>query len=100
MCQVLATLRKEEAQEMNKPSSEGFVFLVIHFIIFGDDMSAINKPKQGDLLYTGGLNGQVIQVYAPTGLAAKELVLKYFKPSKKNLGLVWMVLNSSPEAMQ
>lgn len=62
-------------------------------------MTAINSPKQGDLLYTGGLNGQVIQVYAPTGFAAKELVVKHFKPSKKNLGLVWVVLNSSPEAL-
>lgn len=62
--------------------------------------TTINKPMPGDLLYTGGLNGQVIQVYAPTGLAAKELVVKYFKPSKKNLGLVWMVLNTSPEALQ
>ena len=61
--------------------------------------TTINKPMPGDLLYTGGLNGQVIQVYAPTGLAAKERVVKYFKPSKKNLGLVWVVLNSSPEAM-
>lgn len=59
----------------------------------------INKPMPGDLLYTGGLNGQEIQVYAPTGLAAKELVVKYFKPNKKNLGLVWVVLNSSPEAL-
>lgn len=62
-------------------------------------MPAINKPKQGDLLYTGGLNGQDIQVYAPSMFAAKELVVKYFKPSKKNLGLVWVVLNSSPEAL-
>ena len=62
--------------------------------------TTINKPMPGDLLYTGGLNGQVIQVYAPTGLAAKELIVKYFKPSKKNLGLVWVVLNSSPEALQ
>lgn len=62
--------------------------------------TTINKPMPGDLLYTGGLNGQVIQVYAPTSLAAKELVVKYFKPSKKNLGLVWVVLNSSPEALQ
>lgn len=62
--------------------------------------TTLNKPMPGDLLYTGGLNGQVIQVYAPTGLAAKELVVKYFKPSKKNLGLVWVVLNSSPEALQ
>ena len=62
--------------------------------------TTINKPMPGDLLYTGGLNGQAIQVYAPTGLAAKELVVKYFKPSKKNLGLVWVVLNSSPEALQ
>ena len=62
--------------------------------------TTINKPMPGDLLYTGGLNGQVIQVYALTGLAAKELVVKYFKPSKKNLGLVWVVLNSSPEALQ
>ena len=62
--------------------------------------TTINKPMPGDLLYTGGLNGQMIQVYAPTGLAAKELVVKYFKPSKKNLGLVWVVLNSSPEALQ
>lgn len=61
--------------------------------------TTINKPMPGDLLYTGGLNGQVIQVYAPTGLAAKEQVVKYFKPSKKNLGLVWVVLNSSPEAL-
>lgn len=61
--------------------------------------TTINKPMPNDLLYTGGLNGQVIQVYAPTGLAAKELVVKYFKPSKKNLGLVWVVLNSSPEAL-
>ena len=74
-------------------------FLVIHFIILGKNMSTINEPKQGDLLYTGGLNGQEIQVYAPSGLAAKELVVKYFKPSKKNLGLVWVVLNSSPEAL-
>lgn len=62
--------------------------------------TTINKPMPGDLLYTGGLNGRVIQLYAPTGLAAKELVVKYFKPSKKNLGLVWVVLNSSPEALQ
>ena len=62
--------------------------------------TTINKPKPGDLLYTGGLNGLKIQVYAPTRLAAKELVVKYFKPSKTNLGLVWVVLNSSPEAMQ
>lgn len=61
--------------------------------------TTINKPMPGDLLYTGGLNGQEIQVYAPTGLAAKELVVKHFKPSKKNLGLVWVVLNSSPEAL-
>ena len=97
---MLATLRKEEAQKIDKPSSEGFVFLVIHSTNFKEPtMSAINEPKQGDRLYTGGLNGQKIQVYAPTGLAAKELVLKYFKPSKKNLGLVWVVLNSSPEAL-
>lgn len=62
-------------------------------------MPAINSPKQGDLLYTGGLNGQEIQVYAPSMFAAKVLVIKYFKPSKKNLGLVWVVLNSSPEAL-
>ena len=61
--------------------------------------TTINKPMPGDLLYTGGLNGQEIQVYAPSGLAAKELVVKYFKPSKKNLGLVWVVLNTSPEAL-
>ena len=62
--------------------------------------NTINKPMPDDLLYTGGLNGQVIQVYAPSLFDAKELVVKYFKPTKKNLGLVWVVLNTSPLALQ
>lgn len=62
-------------------------------------MTAINEPMQGDLLYTGGLNGQEIQVYAPSLYDAKVLVVNYFKPSKKNLGMVWVVLNTSPGAL-
>ena len=59
----------------------------------------LNMAAKGDLLYTAGLNGREVQLYAASMFAAKEAAIKYFKPSKSNLGLLWVVLNSSSEAL-
>ena len=59
----------------------------------------VNMAAEGDHLYTAGLLGREVQLYAASLFAAKEAAIKYFKPSKKNMGLLWVVLNSSPEAM-
>ena len=58
--------------------------------------SFVNKPKKGDHEYAAGLNGQKILFYAASLYDAKEYAMKYFKPSKKNSGLVWVHLHSAP----
>lgn len=56
-------------------------------------MSAINKKTiTTPFPYVGGLNGQKVELYASSLADAKEQVVKYFKPSKKNMGLVWVQL--------
>jgi hypothetical protein len=42
--------------------------------------------------YVGGFNGQQVEVKADSLYAAKQKVVEHFKPSKKNMGLVWVVL--------
>lgn len=46
--------------------------------------SFVNKPKKGDHQYAANLYD------------AKEYAVKYFKPKKKNLGLVWVHLYTAP----
>lgn len=52
----------------------------------------VNKQMPGDLLYVAGLNGQEINLYAGSLYDAKQKAEKYFKPSKKNQGLLWVEL--------
>lgn len=61
--------------------------------------SFVNKPKKGDHEYAAGLNGQEILFYAANLYDAKEYAIKYFKPKKKNLGLVWVHLYTAPVAV-
>ena len=58
--------------------------------------SFVNKHKPGMHEYAAGLNGQEILLYAFNLHEAKEFAVKYFKPSKKNSGLVWVLLYEAP----
>ena len=42
--------------------------------------------------YVAGFNGQQVEVWANSLWAAKQEALKVFKPSKKQAGLVWVLL--------
>ena len=57
----------------------------------------IGQPGPGQYGYIAGYNGKEVEVYAPSLLAAKTAALAHFKPSKRNTGLVWVLLAEKPD---
>lgn len=53
-------------------------------------MLTINKNAPEDRPYIAGLDNQKIGLYAPSLWAGKQLALKYFRTTKKNMNLVWI----------
>lgn len=56
----------------------------------------IGQPGPEQYGYVAGLNGQQVDIYAPNLAAAKAAAVAHFKPSKKNLPLVWVGLAEKP----
>ncbi len=48
--------------------------------------------------YTAGLNGKTIEIEAKTLWDAKCKATEIFKPKKKDLGHIWVVLNTTHDA--
>lgn len=59
-------------------------------------MTAVFINKQGpvDHTYIGHLHGKAIVVYARTPHQAKQRAVEYFKPKKKDMGLLSIQLHS------
>lgn len=53
-------------------------------------MEVINQKTDGDRSYIAGFVGKKVGIYAATLSAAKDIAIKHFKPSKKNMGLFWI----------
>lgn len=53
-------------------------------------MQTINEKSPEDRPYIAGLADQKIGLYAPSLHAGKQLALKHFRPTRKNLNLVWI----------
>ena len=49
---------------------------------------AINEKKFNDKPYVAFLRGQRIELYAQTLYAAKQRAIEYFRPKKRELGLL------------
>jgi hypothetical protein len=45
-----------------------------------------------DNTYRAGLNRAVVEVYARSLAQAKQRAIEHFKPSKKDLSLLWVLL--------
>lgn len=48
--------------------------------------------------YTAGLNGKQIEIQAKDLWSAKQLAVQILKPKKKDIGMVWVVLNTTHDA--
>ena len=55
-------------------------------------MEIINKKGVTDQTYIAGLYGKQVGLYAPSLAAAKQKAIEYFKPKKKDRGLLWVEL--------
>lgn len=55
-------------------------------------MEVINQKTDGDRSYIAGFIGKKVGIYASSLLAAMDIAVKHFKPSKKNRGLLWVEL--------
>lgn len=57
-------------------------------------MEIINEKRSFDRAYITGLNGKRIGLYAQSLAEAKQRAIEYFKPKKKDRGLLWVELAS------
>lgn len=57
-------------------------------------MEIINEKGIVDYAYIAGLNGKKIGLYASSLAAAHQKAVEYFKPKKKDRGLLWVELAS------
>lgn len=55
-------------------------------------MEPMNKKRQWDRVYIAGLNDEKIALYAISLAEAKQRAIEYFKPKKKERGLLWVEL--------
>ncbi len=53
-------------------------------------MKVINEKGVVDVAYIAGLNGEKVGIYAPSLNAATQKAVEYFKPKKKDRGLLWV----------
>lgn len=60
-----------------------------------EDIKSINEKTEGDSGYVAGLNGKKVGIYAASLYKAKLRAIEHFKPSKKNMGLLWVTLAES-----
>jgi hypothetical protein len=54
------------------------------------NMETINEKSPDARAYIAGLNDRKIGLYASSLYAGKQLAIRYFKPNKKNMGLLWI----------
>lgn len=59
-------------------------------------MEPINKKGPVDHLYGAGLKGKEIYLYASSLAAAKQTAINYFRPKKREVNLIWVVLADQP----
>ena len=59
-------------------------------------MEYINKKGPADNPYIAGFNNQKVYLYAKSLAAAKQKAVEYFKPKKKQLGLIWVEYIGQP----
>lgn len=64
------------------------------------DKPTIGQPGPDQYGYVAGLNGRQVDIYATSLYAAKQAALAHFKPRKKDLGLVWVLLAEQPDGTQ
>ena len=57
-------------------------------------METINNKRSLDNAYIAGLKEQQVGIYAMTLAEAKQRAIEYFKPKKKDRGLLWVELAS------
>jgi len=62
-----------------------------------EDIKTINEKTEGDCGYVAGLSGKKVGIYAASLYKAKLQAIEHFKPSKKNMGLLWVTLAESAE---
>lgn len=55
-------------------------------------MQIINEKEEGDCPYTTGYKNKKVGLYAPSLYAARVKAETYFKPTKKDKGLLWVEL--------
>lgn len=55
-------------------------------------MEIINKKDVTDRAYIAGLNGKKVGLYAQSLAEANQRAIEYFKPKKKDRGLLWVEL--------
>lgn len=60
----------------------------------GKPMEIINKKGVTDRAYIAGLHGKQVGLYASSLAAAMQKAVEYFKPKKKDRGLLWVELAS------
>lgn len=56
------------------------------------DLKIINEKGPEDKPYIAGLNGEQVGIYAISLYGAKQLAVTYFKPKKRDAGLLWVEL--------
>jgi len=57
-------------------------------------METINEKRPADRAYIAGLHDKKIGLFAITIAQAKQRAIEYFKPKKKDRGLLWVELAS------
>jgi hypothetical protein len=60
----------------------------------------IGQPGPDQYGYLAGLNGREVAIYATGLFAASQAAEAYLKPSKKQRGLMWVVLCEKPGGEQ
>ncbi len=56
------------------------------------DIKNINEKSENDSGYVAGYMGKEVGIYAPSLYQAKLKAQDHFKPTKKNIGLLWVTL--------
>ena len=60
-------------------------------------ITTVNTKTEGDKGFVAGYAGKKIGVYAENLYAAKQKAIAHFKPTKKNMGLLWITLAEDSE---
>ncbi|MFA7188497.1 MAG: hypothetical protein WC117_00245 [Sphaerochaetaceae bacterium] len=55
-------------------------------------MEIINEQKVAEYPYIAGFKGTEVGLYAPSLAAAKQRAIEYFRPKKRDAGMVWVEL--------